>query len=117
MIINEIKTSKQEKAQKEFTATKKKEHSELEEKLKHLEHPEDHMLNAGYAGYHHAVNTLQQAHHILSGKQTDARVSEKYDGSPSLVFGKHPETGRVFVTTKSAFNVNPKVNYTEDDID
>ncbi|NDG33526.1 hypothetical protein EB118_26160, partial [bacterium] len=38
-------------------------------------------------------------------------------GSPSLVFGKHPETGRVFVTTKSAFNVNPKVNYTEDDID
>ena len=116
-MINEIKTTKQEKAQKEFTTTKKKEHSELEEKLKHLEHPEDHMLNAGYAGFHHAVNTLHQAHNILSGKPTDARVSEKYDGSPSLVFGRHPETGRVFVTTKSAFNVNPKVNYTEDDID
>ena len=62
-----------------------------ESKLTHLEHTEDHMLNAGYAGYHHAVNTLTQAHHILSGKETQAKTSEKYDGSPSIVFGHHPE--------------------------
>jgi hypothetical protein len=117
MNLLEAKTISKEKAQKEFTATKKKEHSELEEKLKHLEHPEDHMLNAGYAGFHHAVNTLHQAHGILSGHETDAKVSEKFDGSPSVVFGRHPETGRVFVTTKSAFNQNPKINYTDHDVD
>ena len=88
-----------------------------ESKLTHLEHTEDHMLNAGYAGYHHAVNTLTQAHHILSGKETEAKTSEKYDGSPSIVFGHHPETGRFFVASKSAFNANPKINYTEADIE
>lgn len=88
-----------------------------ESKLTHLEHPEDHMLNAGYAGYHHAVNSLTQAHHILSGKETESKTSEKYDGSPSIVFGHHPETGRFFVASKSAFNVNPKINYTEADVD
>ena len=88
-----------------------------EDKLKHLEHPEDHMLNAGYAGFHHAVNTLTNAHKILSGEATDARSSEKFDGSPSIVFGHHPETGRFFVASKSAFNVNPKINYTESDVD
>lgn len=75
------------------------------------------MLNAGYAGYHHAVNTLTHAHHILSGKETDAKTSEKYDGSPSIVFGHHPETGRFFVASKSAFNANPKINYTESDVE
>ena len=88
-----------------------------ESKLTHLEHPEDHMLNAGYAGYHHAVNSLTQAHHILSGKETESKTSEKYDGSPSIVFGHHPETGRFFVASKSAFNANPKINYTEADIE
>ena len=88
-----------------------------ESKLTHLEHPEDHMLNAGYAGYHHAVNTLTHAHHILSGKETEAKTSEKYDGSPSIVFGHHPETGRFFVASKSAFNANPKINYTDADVE
>ena len=88
-----------------------------ESKLTHLEHPEDHMLNAGYAGFHHAVNTLTHAHHILSGKETDAKTSEKYDGSPSIVFGHHPDTGRFFVASKSAFNANPKINYSEADIE
>lgn len=88
-----------------------------ESKLTHLEHPEDHMLNAGYAGYHHAVNTLTHAHHILSGKETEAKTSEKYDGSPSIVFGHHPETGRFFVASKSAFNANPKINYTDSDVE
>jgi hypothetical protein len=41
----------------------------------------------------------------------------KYDGSPSIVFGHHPETGKFFVASKSAFNKNPKINYTEKDIE
>ena len=41
----------------------------------------------------------------------------KYDGSPSIVFGHHPKTGKFFVASKSAFNVNPKINYTPKDIE
>lgn len=37
--------------------------------------------------------------------------------SPSIVFGHHPKTGKFFVASKSAFNKNPKINYTEKDID
>lgn len=93
-----------------------------EDKLTHLEHAEDHPLNAGYAGFHHAVNNLTSVHHAINNpsKQGDKHpmsVSTKYDGSPSIVFGHHPETGRFFVASKSAFNVNPKINYSEKDIE
>lgn len=93
-----------------------------EAKLKHLEHAEDHPLNAGYAGFHHAINTLTSVHHAITnptkdGEKHPASVSTKYDGSPSIVFGHHPENGRFFVASKSAFNVNPKINYSEKDIE
>lgn len=93
-----------------------------EDKLKHLEHAEDHPLNAGFAGFHHAINTLTSVHHAINnpakeGEKHPATVSTKYDGSPSIVFGHHPETGRFFVASKSAFNVNPKINYSEKDIE
>jgi hypothetical protein len=41
----------------------------------------------------------------------------KYDGSPSIVFGHHPQTGKFFVASKSAFNKTPKLNYTHKDIE
>jgi hypothetical protein len=88
-----------------------------EEKLTHLEHAEDHPLNAGAAGYEHAHNTLKGVHDALSGKQSKVSVSTKYDGSPSIVFGYHPENKRFFVASKSAFNKNPKLNYTSKDIE
>lgn len=37
--------------------------------------------------------------------------------SPSVVFGVNPENGKFFVASKSAFNVNPKINYTPEDIE
>ena len=37
--------------------------------------------------------------------------------SPALVAGHHPETGRFFVASKSAFNKTPKINYTHEDIE
>lgn len=103
-----------------FEAAKPGEDSEA--KLKHLEHAEDHMLNAGFAGYHHAVNTLTAVHHAINtptkeGEKPNATVSTKYDGSPSIVFGHHPDTGRFFVASKSVFNVDPKINYSEQDIE
>ena len=88
-----------------------------EEKLKHLEHAEDHILNAGAEGYAHAAKTLHAVSNAMQGKASNARITTKYDGSPSIVFGHHPETGKFFVATKSAFNANPKLNYTTDDIE
>ena len=37
--------------------------------------------------------------------------------SPSVVFGTNPDNGKFFVASKSAFNKNPKLNYTEKDIE
>jgi hypothetical protein len=87
-----------------------------EDKLTHLEHVEDHPINAGTEGFNHAFNTLQETHRALQGKKSSVSISTKYDGSPSVIFGHHPETGRFFVASKSVFNKNPKLNYTESDI-
>jgi hypothetical protein len=87
------------------------------EKLTHLEHAEDHPINAGAVGFDHAVNTLEAVHNKLSGQKSKVTVTTKYDGSPSIVFGRHPETGKFFVASKSAFNKTPKINYTPRDID
>lgn len=84
--------------------------------VKHITHPEDEHLIHGQAGYKHAVGALTQAHgHITKGKK-DSSMTTKYDGSPAVVFGHHPKTGKFFVATKSAFNKTPKINYTHDDI-
>lgn len=88
-----------------------------EEQLSHLEHLEDHHINAGHAGFDHAVNTLHQVHKTLKGEKSSATISTKYDGSPSIVFGHHPESGKFFVSSKSVFNKDPKINYTHADIE
>jgi len=85
--------------------------------LKHIVHPEDEHLINGSKGFKHAVGSLEQAHnHILKAKHNH-EMTMKYDGSPALVFGHHPQTGKFFVATKSAFNKNPKINYTHEDIE
>jgi hypothetical protein len=85
-------------------------------KLKHIHHAEDRPLFHGAAGFEHAKGALLQAHnHIKSGGDSSA-LTMKYDGSPSLVYGHHPETGKFFVASKSAFNKTPKINYTHEDI-
>jgi len=88
-----------------------------EEKLTHLEHAEDHVINDGSKGFKHAFDTLHGVHQKLTGKDSKVSISTKYDGKPSVVFGHHPETGRFFVASKSVFNVNPKINYTVADIE
>ena len=88
-----------------------------ESRLVHLEHAEDHHINAGDDGFKHAFNTLHQTHQLLTKQKSNATVTTKYDGSPSTVFGHHPENGKFFVASKSAFNKNPKINYTHEDIE
>lgn len=51
-----------------------------EDKLKHLEHAEDHPINAGAEGYNHAIKTLHAVHHATQGKPSDAHITTKYDG-------------------------------------
>lgn len=88
-----------------------------EGKLLHITHAEDRPLMHGADGFNHAYGALMGSHlHVKHGAQSN-QMTMKYDGSPAIVFGKHPDTGKFFVATKSAFNKNPKINYTPKDID
>jgi hypothetical protein len=86
-------------------------------KLKHIHHAEDRPLFHGSEGFEHAHGALQQAHDAVKAGEHSTALTMKYDGSPAVVFGHHPQTGKFFVASKSAFNKNPKINYTEKDID
>ena len=88
-----------------------------EEKLTHLEHAEDHVINSGMEGFAHAFHNLEDVKDQLQGKKNKTKITTKYDGSPSIVFGHNPDNGQFFVASKSAFNVNPKLNYTFEDIE
>lgn len=87
------------------------------DKLKHLEHAEDHIIHGGDEGVAHAADNLEDVHTLLSGGKPKSKITTKYDGSPSVVFGINPENGKFFVASKSAFNKNPKINYTDQDIE
>lgn len=88
-----------------------------EGKLKHITHPEDRPLMHGHAGFERAHGSLMQAHEHMKAGASNSNLSMKYDGSPSVVFGHHPDTKKFFVATKSAFNKDPKINYTAKDIE
>lgn len=69
----------------------------------HLEHSEDLILTGDLS----VLDALYNPNHI----------SVKIDGAPALVWGTHPENGKFFVSTKSAFNKKKiKICYTQDDI-
>ena len=86
-------------------------------KRTHLEHIEDVILYDGFDGGKRVVDYFRGLLITLQGTSSEAvSVSVKWDGAPAVVCGKHPQTGRFFVATKSAFNTNEKVNYTKSDI-
>jgi len=98
-----------------------KEQSDPEEgasrQIKHLTHVEDRPLQNGEKGAVHAIKSLSAAaEHIKTGKKS-SELTTKYDGSPAIVYGHHPENGKFFVASKSAFNKTPKINYTPQDIE
>jgi|688.fasta_scaffold10024_14 hypothetical protein len=85
--------------------------------IKHLTHVEDRPLQTGEKGALRSLSVLKAAaDHIASGKKS-SELTTKYDGSPSIVYGHHPDSGKFFVASKSAFNKTPKINYTENDIE
>lgn len=86
-------------------------------KLTHLTHLEDAMIEHGKPGLHHAMGTLNAIHDKFQGHFNPTKVTTKYDGSSTVVFGHHPKTGKFFVGTKSAFSKNPKLSYTPEDVE
>ena len=86
---------------------------------KHLEHLEDELINYGYNGYVASRDLIQSFIDELGGRPTgNVKVTTKWDGAPAVVCGIDPESGNFFVGTKSVFNKKePKVNFTEEDID
>ena len=84
----------------------------------HLEHIEDEVLNRGVSGAREAINFLQSLRDMLAGhSQSRVNVTTKWDGAPAVFCGINPENGKFFVGTKGVFNANPKLNYTDEDID
>lgn len=87
-------------------------------KLKHLEHLEDEVLNYGSEGCGAIVRFLTELKNMIGKKSTGGFLQTKWDGAPSVVCGVDPMTGGFFVGTKSVFNKkDPKICYTEEDID
>lgn len=77
----------------------------------HLEHLEDLIFNAGYAGAQEALNYIESLRHMLAeGTGTTTQLTVKWDGSPAVICGIDPSDSRFFVGTKSVFaKTNPKI--------
>jgi len=84
----------------------------------HLEHLEDEILNSGYAGFGRAVSAIRGVLDVFGANEpTTYDITVKWDGAPAIICGIDPSSGRFFVGTKSVFNVTPKLNFTNADID
>ena len=84
----------------------------------HLTHLEELILTKGEAGYGTARGFITDLLSHLQGKsKRKVNTSVKWDGAPAIFAGKHPDTGKFFVGTKSIFNREPKINYTDNDIE
>ena len=84
----------------------------------HLEHIEDEVLNRGVSGARDAINFLRSLRDMLAGNSdSNVNLTTKWDGTPAIFAGINPENGKFFVGTKSVFNANAKLNYTDEDID
>ena len=73
-------------------------------KNKHIEHPEDTILNGDLS--------------VLNWFTADSHISVKIDGSPAIVWGTNPANNKFFVGTKSVFNKKLiKINHNHADVD
>jgi len=89
-----------------------------ENKNVHLEHIEDEVLNRGVNGTRDAIDFLRSLRDMLAGHaETKVNITTKWDGAPAVFCGINPDNGKFFVGTKGVFNANPKLNYSDEDID
>lgn len=84
--------------------------------LKHLSHLEDLMYEEGSAAVPDIVSSIEAFLSILKDRKFTGKtkLTTKWDGSPSIII--HSKDNDFWVASKSAFNVNPKLNRTEEDI-
>tara|TARA_R110001583_G_scaffold75504_1_gene207870 strand:- start:1801 stop:3024 length:1224 start_codon:yes stop_codon:yes gene_type:complete len=83
----------------------------------HLTHLEELLLTKGEKGYDEARQYLIDVLGMLQGKhKRKIKMSVKWDGAPFIMAGRHPQNKQHFVATKSAFAKEPKLNFTETDI-
>ena len=81
----------------------------------HITHPED-LVFDGKDAVQNVIEVFRSAFNDYNQKENSITV--KYDGAPSIVFGKDVTNGRFFVGTKSVFNKGiKKICYTNDCID
>lgn len=66
-----------------------------------------------------AIDILKDLQKQLTGsaKDKDVNVTMKWDGAPAVFFGINPENGKFFISGKALFKANPRLMYTNDDID
>ena len=84
----------------------------------HLEHLEDSILLDGKLGAQDAFKFLDSLARTFTGKGTsNFKMTTKWDGAPAIFCGQYPGTNNFFVGTKSIFNKDAKINYTDEDID
>jgi hypothetical protein len=84
----------------------------------HLEHLEDSILFDGEQGAKDAFAFLDSLTKTFSGTQnSNFKITTKWDGAPAIICGIDPEFKKFFVGTKSVFNKDGKINYTEGDIE
>ena len=84
----------------------------------HLEHLEDSILLDGQQGAKDAFMFLDELARVFTGVQkNNFKITTKWDGAPAVFCGIYPGTDKFFVGTKSVFNVNAKINFTEEDVD
>jgi hypothetical protein len=84
----------------------------------HLTHLEELILTQGRDGYNLARTFLLELIKNLKGSSnTKVNTTIKWDGAPAIFSGVDPDSGRFFVGTKSVFNKEPKLNFTNEDIE
>jgi hypothetical protein len=84
----------------------------------HLEHLEDSILLDGKQGVVDAFKFLDLLAQTFSGKGTSQfKITTKWDGAPAIFCGQYPGYDKFFVGTKSIFNKDAKINFTDDDVD
>jgi hypothetical protein len=90
-----------------------------EAKNVHMAHVEDSILDQGIDGANKSLEYLEHVAHILKGNTNKKmKITVKYDGSPAIFCGQHPENGKFFVGTKGVFSKKePKIIYTKADAD
>ena len=84
----------------------------------HLEHLEDSILLDGKQGVTDAFAFLDLLANTFSSKGSGSfKITTKWDGAPAIFCGTYPGTGQFFVGTKSIFNKDAKINFSDADID